>query len=100
MNGNKKLLSCLLINTMDRINLTRYLINVMKLILSNFVLTSWQFTFIPITLASVGDIKDPVKIGSYLTPGLIKEDGTGIFNKLNNAIFMEMGKIPNYPSHL
>ncbi len=64
----------------------------MKLTLSYFVFTSWQLTFIPIALASVGDIKDPIKIGSYVTPGLIKEDGTGIFNKLNNAIFMEMSK--------
>ncbi len=46
----------------------------------------------PITLAAVDDIKEPIKIGSYLTPGLIKADGTGLFNKLNNAIFMEMSR--------
>jgi len=82
----------LLINTVDRINLTKYLINAMKLILSYVVFSSWQLTFLPIAFASVGDIKDPINIGSYLTPGLIKEDETGIFNKLNNAIFMEMNK--------
>jgi len=43
-------------------------------------------------LASMDDTKDPVKIGSFLTPRLIEEDGTGLFNKLNNAIFMEMNK--------
>jgi polar amino acid transport system substrate-binding protein len=43
-------------------------------------------------LASVSDNIEPVKIGSYLTPGLIKTDGTGIFNKLNKAIFEEMSK--------
>jgi polar amino acid transport system substrate-binding protein len=63
---------------------------VIKLALNFVVLTSWQLIFIPISLASVGDIKKPIKIGSYLTPGIIKEDGTGIFNKLNKAIFMEM----------
>ena len=59
----------------------------------NFVvITSWPLTFLPIASASVGDISEPIKIGSYLTPGLIKEDGTGLFNNLNNAIFMEMSK--------
>jgi polar amino acid transport system substrate-binding protein len=60
--------------------------------LSSAVFTSWQLIFIPSVLASVDDISEPIKIGSYLTPGLIEEDGTGIFNKLNNAIFMEMSK--------
>lgn len=32
----------------------------------------------------------PIKIGSYLTPGLIEEDGSGMFNKLNKAIFDEI----------
>ncbi len=51
---------------------------------------SLQLISIPIALASTSDIKEPVKVGSYLSPGLIKEDGTGLFNKLNNAIFKEM----------
>lgn len=62
----------------------------MKLILSYLVLMGWQITSIPI--ASASGAKEPVKIGSYLTPGLINEDGTGLFNQLNNAIFMEMNK--------
>jgi polar amino acid transport system substrate-binding protein len=62
----------------------------MKLRLSYLVLIGWQLTCIPIALAN--DIQKPVKVGSYLTPGLIKEDGTGLFNQLNNAIFMEMNK--------
>lgn len=50
------------------------------------------FFFIQTTLASVDDINKPIKVGSYLTPGLIKEDGTGLFNKLNDAIFKEINK--------
>ncbi|PKG80747.1 hypothetical protein CXF85_21785 [Colwellia sp. 75C3] len=64
----------------------------MKFITSFIVLSSWQLTFIPTSYAFVGYIEEPVKIGTYLTPGLIKTDGTGLFNKLNNAIFMEMSK--------
>jgi len=61
-----------------------------KLILNFVVLVSWQFIFVPIVFASVDDSQEPIKIGSYLTSGLITEDGAGMFNKLNNAIFMEM----------
>ena len=43
-------------------------------------------------LASVDDTKGSVKIGSFFTPKLIEEDGTGLFNQLNNALFMEMNK--------
>jgi len=64
----------------------------MKLTLKTFVLVSLQFIFSSLAIASDTNIKEPVKIGSYLTPGLIKMDGTGIFNKLNDAIFMEMSK--------
>ena len=64
----------------------------MKLILSAFVFTSWQLALIPSALAAVDEIKEPIRIGSYVTPGLIREDGTGLFNKLNNAIFLEMRK--------
>ena len=61
-----------------------------KLILSCLFFISWQTTFI--ALASVDDNKEPVKIGSYLSPGLIKDDGTGLFNKLNDAILLEMNR--------
>jgi polar amino acid transport system substrate-binding protein len=64
----------------------------MTLMLRCLVLIILQFTFMPMALASVDDINDPVKIGSYLTPKLIKEDGTGLFNKLNNALFREMNR--------
>ncbi len=60
--------------------------------LSSFILICWQLIFSAIALASSGDFNEPIKIGSYLTPGLIKEDGTGLFNQLNTAIFMEMNK--------
>ena len=62
----------------------------MKLLLSSFFLIGWQLAIIPSALTAVAEIKEPVRIGSYLTPGLIKEDGTGLFNKLNNAIFKEI----------
>jgi len=51
-----------------------------------------QLSFIPMVLASVDDTKGPVKIGSYLTPKLIEKDGAGLFNQLNDAVFMEMNK--------
>jgi len=76
----------------EPINLTRYLINLITFILICLVLIIWQLTFIPKALASVDDTNNPVKIGSFLTPGLIEEDGTGLLNKLNNALFMEMNK--------
>jgi polar amino acid transport system substrate-binding protein len=56
------------------------------------LLTCLQFFFLPIVFASDSNIREPVNVGSFLSPKLIKEDGTGIFNKLNNAIFMEMNK--------
>ena len=56
------------------------------------VLIIWQLTFIPKALASVDDTKDSVKIGSFFISRLIEEDGTGLFNKLNNALFIEMNK--------
>jgi polar amino acid transport system substrate-binding protein len=43
-------------------------------------------------LASVDGTQYSVKIGSFLTPKLIEEDGTGLFNQLNDALFMEMNK--------
>jgi len=64
----------------------------MTFILSFLILTIVQLSFIPLALASVNDAKDPVKIGSFITPKLIEEDGTGIFNKLNNALFMAMNR--------
>lgn len=85
----------MLVNTADCMNLTKYLINIIKLIklaLSFVFITSWQLVLIPQSLAYVGEIKEPIKIGSYLTPGIIKEDGTGLFNKLNKAIFLEMNE--------
>jgi polar amino acid transport system substrate-binding protein len=51
-----------------------------------------QLSFIPKALASVDDTQVPVKIGSYLAPKLIEKEGTGLFNKLNDALFMEMDK--------
>jgi polar amino acid transport system substrate-binding protein len=36
-----------------------------------------------------------VNIGSYLTPGLIKSDSTGLFDLLNSAIFNEIGRDVN-----
>lgn len=73
-------------------NLPRYLIHTIRLTIRAAIFIIWQSTFISISLASDGDIKEPMKIGSYLTPGVITEDGTGIFNKLNKAIFMEINK--------
>lgn len=72
--------------------MTKYIINVTNLKLSLLFLISWQLAFIPKVLASVDETQKPIKIGSYLMPGLLKEDGTGIFNKLNNAIFKEINK--------
>jgi len=63
-----------------------------KLTLCFIVLVSWQLIFIPLVFAADDEYQAPIKIGSYLTSGLITEDGTGMFNKLNNAIFMEMGR--------
>lgn len=37
-------------------------------------------------------VEEPIKIGSYLTPGLIEQNGSGLFNQLNNAIFKEVNK--------
>lgn len=54
------------------------------------MLLSWQLIFVPTSLANQAD--DTVKIGSYLTPGLIKNDGSGLFNQLNDAIFSEINK--------
>jgi polar amino acid transport system substrate-binding protein len=62
--------------------------------LRNILIVSLQLTFIQTSFASVSDGNISIKIGSYLTPGLIKEDGTGMFNKLNNAIFREINKHP------
>jgi polar amino acid transport system substrate-binding protein len=64
----------------------------MTLMLSFLVLIIFQLTFLPIALASADEAKKPVRIGSYLTPKLIKEDGTGLLNKLNDALFKEMNK--------
>ena len=72
--------------------MTKYIINVMNFKLIFLFLISWKLAFMPIVWASIDDTKEPIKIGSYLMPGLLKADGTGIFNKLNNAIFMEMSK--------
>jgi len=41
------------------------------------------------------ETKHPLQIGSYLTPGLITEDGSGMFNHLNNAIVSEMNETAN-----
>lgn len=55
------------------------------------IFASWQLLISPLVLASTSGIKQSsIKIGSYLTPGLITEDGTGMFNHLNKAIFNEM----------
>lgn len=70
----------------------RYLFKKLKPILSYLALTCWPIVFIPTTIASVFENKVPIKIGSYLTPGLITEDGAGMFNQLNNAIFLEINK--------
>lgn len=57
---------------------------------SLFVYLIFQVALLPQTFAKEKDFPLPIKIGSYLTPGLIKEDGTGLFNQLNHAIFTEM----------
>lgn len=87
-----RVVNVLLANIWGCLNLTKHLIGIMRLMLGIFVLTTWQFTLQPMAYASATYTNEIVKIGSYLTPGLIKQDGTGLFNKLNNAIFMEMGK--------
>jgi polar amino acid transport system substrate-binding protein len=51
-----------------------------------------QLTFSFGAFAFEDGIKAPIKIGSYFIPGLIKEDGTGMFDRLNNALFKEIGK--------
>lgn len=33
-----------------------------------------------------------VSVGSYLTPGIIEADGSGMFNRLNKLIFKELGQ--------
>jgi polar amino acid transport system substrate-binding protein len=47
---------------------------------------------IPSALASADQRSSTVKIGSYVIPGILKEDGTGLFNRLNNAILAEMNR--------
>jgi len=64
----------------------------MKLQLSLVLLISAQLVFIPINFASAEGINEPIKIGGYVMPGLLKEDGTGLFNQLNKAIFKEVSK--------
>lgn len=86
----KREINYLLANIWGCLDLTKHLINIMRLMLGIFAFTIWQFTLQPMAHATAAN--EIVKIGSYLTPGLIKQDGTGLFNKLNNAIFMEMGK--------
>lgn len=80
------------VNTADYINLTKFLIHMTKLILNLIVLTIWQLTFVSIAFATVSGIKEPIKIGCYLIPGLMKENGSGLLNKLNKTILMEMSK--------
>jgi hypothetical protein len=64
----------------------------MKLIHISLFAISWQLTIVSSAFAVVNENKEPIRIGSYLIPGLIREDGEGLFNKLNNAIFLEMNK--------
>lgn len=45
-------------------------------------------------MASTDDIHDSINIGTYVIPGLITEEETGIFIQLNNAIFNEIKKDP------
>jgi polar amino acid transport system substrate-binding protein len=63
-----------------------------KLSLPFVTLIIWVLTYIPATIASIYDNNEPISIGSYAIPGLIKENGTGLFNQLNNAIIKEMNK--------
>jgi len=58
----------------------------MTFMLIFIVLISGQLLITSTVFASVIDIEKPIKIGCYLTPGLIKEDGTGMFNKLTKTI--------------
>lgn len=44
------------------------------------------------SLVLAADNNDIIKIGSYLTPGIITADGNGLFNQLNNAILSEINK--------
>lgn len=69
-----------------------YHVKILRQKLVYLALICWPLIFIPTTLASIFESKAPIKIGSYLTPGLIKEDETGMFNQLNNAIFLEIRK--------
>ncbi|MGJ8681028.1 hypothetical protein [Paraglaciecola sp.] len=41
-------------------------------------------------LTGLTHAKEPVVIGAYPTPGLIQEDGNGLFNKLNRLIFTQI----------
>ena len=68
--------------------LTKYLTNRIKFLLNVSVFSMLTFMLSPFAYAS----KEPIKIGSYLSPHLIKADGTGLFNKLNHAVLMEMNK--------
>jgi polar amino acid transport system substrate-binding protein len=72
--------------------MTVYHVKILRKKLVYLALICWPLIFIPTTLASIFESKAPIKIGSYLTPGLIKEDETGMFNQLNNAIFLEINK--------
>ena len=58
----------------------------------SFILASWFLALPASTLAAKINNNDPIRIGSYLTPGLIQSDGKGLFNKLNTAIFLEMAR--------
>lgn len=54
------------------------------------------FAYLTFTLsnvhASTNEINTIIKIGSYYTPGLIEENGSGLFNQLNRAIFQELNQ--------
>jgi polar amino acid transport system substrate-binding protein len=63
-----------------------------KLMLNIIAITVWQLSLVPSSFASVNDINKPIQVGSYLMPGLMKEDGTGLFNQLNKAMLKEMNK--------
>lgn len=75
---------------MDDITLTKYLIYIKKIMLGCAIFANSQLILTSTVLASVTDTDNKLRVATYLIPGLVKEDGTGLFNKLNKAMLKEM----------
>jgi hypothetical protein len=76
-------------------NLTKYVMKVIKINFYFFVLIGASLAFIPISFSAIEESKKTITVGSYFIPGIINEDATGMFTELNKAIFKEMNKNSN-----